>query len=319
MTVMAETSFGVRYTGPAVEDGRMPVRDLAPALLALGEVFTEASLFLHPKQDPVALEIQATAEGSFVVDLILHAPGAAWDQMSTLASSDAATMIVFLKELVVGNSVDTSLFGLFKWLKGRKVVEREAAAPGKIRFTTADVDSIEVPSDVAVMHDNIRIRRRVQRFVEPLGRQGVDGLEFRSDEEVTLSLEETDLPSFELPPSPEAALLDEEIELYLEVVSPTFKDDNKWRLSDGDKIFWAQILDEDFWHKVDTGESFSKGDKLHCRVQLIQSEQEDGKLHTERRVIRVLKHLPAPTQLPLEGEILSGEESTEPGPPEGQA
>jgi hypothetical protein len=283
----------------------MPVRDLAPALLALGEVFTEASLFLHPKQDPVALEIQATAEGSFIVDLILHGSGSAWDQMSALATSDAGTMIVLLKELIVGNSVDTSLFGLFKWLKGRRVVEREPAQPGKIRFKTGDGDSIEIPSDVAVMHDNIRIRRRVQRFVEPLGRQGVDGLEFRANEEITLSLEEKDLPSFELPPSPEAALLDEEIELYLEVVSPTFKDDNKWRLSDGEKIFWAQILDEDFWRKVNSGESFSKGDKLHCRIQLIQSEQEDGKLHTERRVVRVLKHLPAPTQLPLEDEDAS--------------
>src|SRR5688500_11839084 len=52
---MAETTFGVVYDGPALETGRMPVRDLAPALLALGQLFSEASRFVYPEQEPVSL------------------------------------------------------------------------------------------------------------------------------------------------------------------------------------------------------------------------------------------------------------------------
>jgi hypothetical protein len=298
----------VKYDGPAVDDGRMPVRDLAPALLALGEVFTEASLYLYPKQEPVALEIEATKEGSFVVDLILHGSGMAWDQINALASSDAGTTIVLLKELIIGDSMDASLFGLLKWLKGRRIESREPAGPGMIRIKTPDGASIEVPSDVVALEKNVRIRRRVQKVVEPLNRRDVDRLEFRSDEEVTVSIGEAEVSSFELPEGAETTLLDEEIELILEVVSPTFKDDNKWRLSDGERTFWAQIQDADFWRGIDQGEQFGKGHRLQCQVQLVQSERSDGTLHTERTVTKVLRHTKPFAQLDLDaGDLHDGE------------
>lgn len=60
---MAETTFGVNYDGPALDDGRMPVRDLAPALLALGELFREASAELYPDLPPPALDVKATEKG----------------------------------------------------------------------------------------------------------------------------------------------------------------------------------------------------------------------------------------------------------------
>ena len=60
---MAEVDFAVEYDGPALQAGRMPVRDLAPALLALGEIFTDASRVFYPEREPVALNIEATREG----------------------------------------------------------------------------------------------------------------------------------------------------------------------------------------------------------------------------------------------------------------
>lgn len=116
---MAETSFEVRYDGEALRDGRMPVRELAPALLALSQLFSEASQLLYPSNEPVALEIQATREGSFIVDLVLHAVGSSWDQLSHMDAGEDATALVLFKEFVIGDSIDFSLFGLVQWLKGR--------------------------------------------------------------------------------------------------------------------------------------------------------------------------------------------------------
>jgi hypothetical protein len=56
---MAATQFSVAFGGPAVDDGTMPIRDLAPALLALGDVFSAASRTLYPDREPVALNIKA--------------------------------------------------------------------------------------------------------------------------------------------------------------------------------------------------------------------------------------------------------------------
>ncbi|HWD39928.1 MAG TPA: hypothetical protein VG944_13855, partial [Fimbriimonas sp.] len=120
---MAETSFEVMYDGEAVRDGRMEVRELAPALLALSELFTDASQLLYPEDPPVALELETTREGSFIVQLVLHAVGSGWDQLSHMDVAKDAGQLALFKELVIGDSIDFSLFGLIKRLKGKIVVK----------------------------------------------------------------------------------------------------------------------------------------------------------------------------------------------------
>lgn len=73
---MAHTEFGVAYDGPALADHTMDVRDLAPALLALGDLFVAAGRVVEKDAEPPSLQIRATAGGSFVVDLALQAGGA---------------------------------------------------------------------------------------------------------------------------------------------------------------------------------------------------------------------------------------------------
>jgi hypothetical protein len=278
----------------------MAVRDLAPALLSLGDVFTDASLLLYPDNDPVSLEIEATGEGSFEINLILQTASDVWDQLSGLGAADSVTSLIVLRELVVGASADTSLFGFLKWLRGRGVAEREQTPdPGRIRLTTEDGSSLEVPSEVAQMYDNVRIRRKVREVVHPLHRRGVSRVEFESEDEVTLSIDENDLEGFDAPALDDKTLSDQEIDLMLLVVSPAFKEDNKWRFNDGQADFYAPILDGEFLARVEAGEPFRKGDRLRAKVQLIQLE-EDGTLRTERRLVEVYDHIPAHTQLRLD-------------------
>ena len=57
----------VSYEGPAVAEYRMPVRDLAPALLALEQAFVRTNLLVNGDSASVSLEIRAPRQGSFEI------------------------------------------------------------------------------------------------------------------------------------------------------------------------------------------------------------------------------------------------------------
>lgn len=305
MTVMAETSFEVRYEGDALRDGRMPVRDLAPALLALGQLFTEASQLLYPENDPVSLEIEATREGSFEVDLILHGVGAGWDQLSTNPVESAAALVLF-KEIVIGDSIDLSLFGLIKWLKGKLITEqREGPEPGEVTLRTEDGSEITVKSEVAGLSRDPQIRKKAREVVEPLRRDGVDTLEIRSDDKPTVQLEKDDIPAFEVPETEDAEVLSEqELDVFLEVLTADLEkgSSRKWRFGGLGETFMAPIEDPEFMEKVaHHEETFGAGDQLHATLKIIQ-KREPGtkKIRAERRVVKVKECIKAPEQLSLE-------------------
>lgn len=300
---MAETSFEVKYDGPALQSGRMPVNQLAPALLSLGQLFTEASRLLNPESDPVSLEIQATKEGSFEVELILHAAELGWDQMSTLSPGEALTSLVVFKEFVIGGSIDMSLMGLLRRLKGRRITdETEGQEPGQIVIHVDDL-TIVVPEEVARLNRSIEIRRKAREVVEPLRSDGIDALEFRSDDEPTVELQEEDIPAFDLPEDDGMEMISEqEIDAYLDVISPTFEEGNKWRFGGLGSKFNAAINDPEFQQAVASHEElFGAGDQLRGRLQIIQRrDPATGKTKTERQVVKVYETIPAPKQSTLQ-------------------
>jgi hypothetical protein len=196
--MMAETAFSIAYEGPALETGRMPVRDLAPALLALGDLFTEAGQLVYPHSAPVTLSIKATEQGSFDVHLILEAEDL-WDQFVDLFGSDPVTALANLKTLIAGGA-GFSLFGLIKYLRGRRV-EREVPAQtsGNVKLTLNDGTAIEIPTEVAKLYRRITIRRKAREVVSPLTREGVDQVKFADSPKAApeLVVEKGDFPAYE--------------------------------------------------------------------------------------------------------------------------
>src|SRR5262245_35807923 len=136
---MAETTFGVKYEGPALAEGRMPVRDLAPALLALGELFREASRELYPELPAPSLDVKAAEKGSFDVQMVLAADGM-WEQVVNMLSAKGPTALTNLLGLVIdGGVVGTGLFKLIQII-GQRKIEREEATnnPDQMRIILDD-------------------------------------------------------------------------------------------------------------------------------------------------------------------------------------
>src|SRR5947209_9899650 len=291
---MAQAHFSVTYEGPALADGRMPVRDLAPALLALGDLFTEASQVAYPDQEPVALDIKATGDGSFNVFFVVHGPDL-WDQLVHFFTSKDVTAIQTMIDYVVGAS---GLFFFIKRVRGRRIEKQEPIGAGQVRVTLNDGTTIEVPAEVVKLYGRVTIRKKARETVRPVGRRGVDRLDFKSEGETTVSIEAEDATAFEVEPGESEVVAETTAEKVWAILSVVFTEGNKWRFTDGDARFAAAIEDETFLARVHQGEPFREGDTLRCHVREVQIDR-DGKPRTDRFVVEVIEHVQGGTQLPL--------------------
>lgn len=79
--------------------------------------------------------------------------------------------------------------------------------------------------------------------------------------------------------------------------SLSFKEDNKWRLSDGTNTFFVTIRDDGFLRKVNENlVSFAKGDILKVNLLVRTWSVQDG-IKTDYEVLEVLDHKSAAKQL----------------------
>ncbi|MGE0903219.1 hypothetical protein [Dehalococcoides mccartyi] len=135
-------------------------------------------------------------------------------------------------------------------------------------------------------------------MTRPVREQGIDRIDIRTNQELLQSATKEDINAFEIPELLDEPILKETRKINFSIISLAFKENNKWRLSDGDAIFNVTMNDANFLSKVDNNLiSFSKGDILYCELLTTQWQVQNG-VKTEYEVIKVLKHTPA-RQLPL--------------------
>ncbi len=291
--------FAVAYDGEALKDHTIDVRDLAPALLGIGKLFEEANRVLNGDRAQVRVKLKATGEGSF--DVILDVVQSLGRQLESLLLNQHVQTAIHLKTLIgLGRTVGTSLLGALSWIRGReakKLSETEAEVTLGI-----DGETLVIPILVVRLMEDVPVRMAINRMLEPLQRVGIDTFKAMDGLGAIPSCEITkeQLAYFA---APEQKVLDQELpertwtSAYT-IVSLTFKEENKWRLSDGQAVISATILDKDFLERVDRGLSFSKGDVLVCEIRQRQTHTAEG-LRTEYDVIRVDEHKPAPKQYKL--------------------
>jgi hypothetical protein len=287
----SSAAFSISYEGPALDDGRMAVRDLAPALLALGDLVHEANDLVTPGSPQVNLDIRAFREGSFEIQLDVVIATAI-----TLLATDPANAASNLIQFIAGAN---GFFSTIRRLRGRSIVNQEEPSPGKTRVTLDDGTSIETDSSVFVLVQRESTRRQAREVLAPLQRDGIDDLKIEvpaSQEVVTLDPEDVQTIEGGLEDTP---LVDDEREMAVTIVSVVFEPGNKWRLNDGARTFWANMLDREFVQRVQAShEAFRKGDILICRVRVQQWQTETG-LRAEHDVTRVVEHIRGARDVPL--------------------
>jgi len=291
----SETKFSVKYDGYALETNSMDVRDLGPALMSLGQVFDVANKILNGNNQSIKLHVKAYSPGSFDISFILHIV----EELQDLLNSNSTNAIINLKELIVGVAGGVGgLFWLIKKLKGKK--------PDKINHIDNNTIEIEfetikytIPTKLLRLYQDIEIRRATNQVLKPLEKDGINYFKINDEKDCGIEIEKDDLPYFICPDIKEEKIFEVDHKVAYSILSVSFKEDNKWRLFDGNNIVNVLIKDDDFLNKVENSEiSFTKGDILICTIRTKQWQTDNG-LKTEHEVIKIEEHRSALKQLSL--------------------
>jgi hypothetical protein len=317
---MSKVAFQLRYDGPALSEHGMDVADLAPALLALGELIKRANFAVNGDASKVNLIVQSDFEHKcFQVNLelvqsVLSAIGSFLTDEHAL--KNAQTIAGWLG--LIG--VPTTAVGLFAYLVRRKGKEVESVTPVASDETTiatsdshgtvavkfkgdGDGNTIIVNQNVYLLGEDPVVRGYAAKVVSPLKRAGIDTLQFnpgtpakgtlitKSDADAIISghaqLKEVEEETFE--PQPIVA--------HLQISRPDFEPKaHIWRFRYGDKTISVDIGETEIADQVRARGVVGLADTWRVRMLVTEKRTTGGNYKNEYKISEVLEFIPAPRQ-----------------------
>ncbi len=300
---MSAAKIEIGYDGDAVRGGSMDVRELAPALLALGDLLQESHIILNDGRGQLATSVKSDFKtGSFEVHL----------QLVQSLSDQAAFILEHCRHWsaadiakFVGLSAGSgySLIKFLKWLGKRKIKSSTIIENGNVRIETdGGNDSIEVSPEVVRLAKNRRIRLQLKAIFKPLLGIGIDFFYAKDNGIEVERVKKEDVDLFEVPEQQDQELTDQTREVAVKLIGVFFEEGLKWKLADGENRFNASVLDENFQKEIDAGKKFSKNDILVVKLRTRQISTGDG-IKNDHEILKVEKHIRAEEQaeLPLSG------------------
>lgn len=294
----SNAAFQLVYDGTALASHEMDVKDLAPALIAMADLLEEANRSLNGNAVKVQINLKATEPGSVDIHLVIQqVRNIIGATVSLFAGTDvtAAVNAQALFQMVL------NLFRAVKWQGGKTIqsVTRLEGEGFKLELPSGDFKIIS-ESEFSLFK-SFTVRRKLEAVVRtPLSRTGVDKVSLIPEtqtERVEVTKEEADY--FLAPEAGDEFIDEQEITTTLQIIGLSFQDGGKWRFTDGNAPFFAEILDKDFLTKIERNEaSFSKSDFLKVVLIRRQSVGDSG-IKTDYVIKNVIEHKSAARQIRL--------------------
>lgn len=307
MEDMSKASFNVLYDGPALANSEMDVRELAPALLALGSLLEEANSVINDGRAQISVQVKATFKtGCFGIELeviqsLLQHAHSLFSNESVANAKELLEWIGLIQDnaekFVAGGA---GLLWLIKKIRGRRINQVVLLDNGKVRVVMDD-GALETEEKVLALYRQFRVRQALEGVLKPLEAEGIDTFAVTNLKQTDrfIVINKAERPYFKTPEPESEPLSDDEFDVNLQIVSISFQEGNKWRFNDGASVFYADMLDESFISQVAaSATSFTKGDILKVRLRRVQSLSGE-QFKTDYTVIKVLEHRKAMAQLPM--------------------
>lgn len=283
--MIMETKLSLKYNGPSVDDGLMDVYQASANMIAFSEFMVIAARTTFGEKITVKADVAGFGSGSFLTDLVFNFAGQAAPIFALFTTQELLNII-------------NEAFDLWKHLKGEPPKEIKTENHQTVKVTNNNGQIIQVKTQTINLVFNEKAAEAVKAFIQnPLSVDGIDSIEIGAEGKIVAQVREGDGHCFGLV-RPSESITDTTIQMTLIIEAPVFKDGNKWRFSDGQNSFYADILDLDFLSGVDNGEPFAKGDLLRVDLRITQ-ERAGIKITTERAVIKVHEHKTGQKQFPL--------------------
>lgn len=295
------TSFQITYSGSALDNNEMDIRELAPALVAVADLLEESNAIINGGSTKITVNVHGSFKsGSFGIDFTVAQD--IFQELMKFFSAEGVTSAVNLLTLVgFASGGVTGLIGLLKKLKNNRIKKVEQVDNNRVRISITNQEIIEIDPRVLDLYKSQRVRSALEKIIfSPLSRNGVD--EFRASmpkSKEPVIVKKTEKEYYEMPLLDDELLGENTTEAYLQIITLPFKEDNKWRFARGETVFFASMQDMRFLARMERNEErFSKDDLL--KVVLHAKDILTGKgVRTEYTVLEVLEHRSAARQLNL--------------------
>ena len=285
------------YDGPGLSEHSISIRQLGPALVALGALFDRSNYLINGDTATIDIKATATRSGSFEIEMAVEMVRLG----TTMFAGPYVTSALNIRQLVLTtitwlkylNRSDANVSGM----SGSEVVE--AMESVNIRVGDVEVDTTAsgetnrvALQTVAQLSRDRLILEHMGGVFEPVGQDGIDRVDFKENDDVLESVEENDLPSFVPFPSGTNSLDFIIPRQMLKVLNPYLgQKTGQWRLHDGEKTNRYDMKDSAFANDVRNSViNFSAEDVLECQVRQIQTIDRNGNIKITREILRVLGH-----------------------------
>lgn len=297
----------VKFDGNKYDEHSISASELAEALVALGELIEETNKVVNSKQANIIVNVKAHEAGSFELLLDVYQQSAPLiDQFVQVFGSNTMGAVLNANEIIGLLFGNEGILDLIKWLKNRKIqnIEPTVLSDGSEGYSVQTEDSEErkITKFELEAFRSVKIRKTVETITKKRIEKGAKEISFiykDNDKTVVNKIDSSNASYFEAPEDVDEHLSMIEEVVSLEIVNIAFKDNNKWRFTDGATTFYAIVDDEDFISKVKSNQSaFAHDDILKVKLEKSQYITGSG-LKTEYRIIRVLEHRSRARQLEM--------------------
>ena len=286
----SQAQLDLVYYGPDVESGSMEVRDLAPAMLAMASLFEAAATQANGDRAKVNINLKSTSTNSFHLGLeILNSVGGPQGVMDAVLYTAAD-----LKEILFGvggaGAGGGGLWWVISKMRNRKP---DAVEPrGDNVNVTINAEEFNVSHIVYNLYEDGKVRKATEDIAHLVKTSdGIDAVEVQENGESLQRIDKANVSDFDFT-VPETITDSTERKVF-NIVNLAFKENNKWRVSDGTTTYMASVEDADFLAKIDRNEiAFSKNGRLVCQFRTTQRLTTTG-IKSEYRIIEVERYTPA--------------------------